>query len=127
MGTLGYWADMTAFTYKGGTDVMAMLTFIEEILAPTLDTDHIVVLDRLSSHMDPKVAAAIRKTGADIWHLPAYSHDFNPIEQMWSKVKAYLRKVKPRDVAALIDAIGEALQTVTAEDAHGWFTHCGYK
>jgi len=127
MGTLGYWGDTTALTYEGGTDVMAMVTFMDEILVPTLDPDHIVVLDRLTSHLDPQVTKAVRKTGAKIWHLPPYSHDFNPIEHMWSKIKAYLRKVKPRDVDALIKAIGDALRTVTAEDAQGWFGHCGYK
>lgn len=126
MGTLGYWGDQTALTYEGGTDVMAMLTFIEQVLAPTLDRDHIVVLDRLSSHMDAAVAKAVQATGAELWHLPPYSHDLNPIEHMWSKVKAYLRKVKPRDVDALITAIADALSTVTADDAHGWFQHCGY-
>lgn len=114
-------------TYEGGTDVMTMVTFMEKVLVPALDPDHIVVMDRLSSHMDPQVAKAVRKTGAKLWHLPPYSHDFNPIEQMWSKIKAYLRKVKPRDVDALIAAIGDALRTITAEDAHGWFRHCGYR
>ena len=127
MGTLGYWGDMTAWTYEGGTDVMAMVTFLEEILAPTLDRDHIVVLDRLSSHMNPQVTQIVRATGAALWHLPPYSHEFNPIELLWSKMKAYLRKVKPRDVDALITAIGDALRTITAQDACGWFRHCGYK
>lgn len=127
MGTLGYWGDTTALTYEGGTDVMVMVTFLDKLLGPVLDRDHIVVLDRLSSHMDPQVAKAVRKTGAKIWHLPPYAHDFNPIEQMWSKIKAYLRKVKTRDVDALIAAIGDALRTITAEDAQGWFGHCGYK
>jgi transposase len=126
MGTLGYWGDTTALTYEGGTDVMAMLTFMDELLVPTLEPHHIVVLDRLTSHRDPQVAKAVRRTGAKIWHLPPYSHDFNPMEQMWSKVKAYLRKVKARDPEALIEAIGEALKTITAEDAQGWFGHCGY-
>ncbi len=58
---------------------------------------------------------------------PLDSHDFNPIEQMWSKIKGYLRKVKPRDVDALIAAIGDALKTITAADAMGWFRHCGYQ
>jgi transposase len=126
MGTLGYWGDTTAFAYEGGTDVPAMVTFLENILAPVLDRDHIVVFDRLSSHMNPEVARAVRRTGAKIWHLPPYSHDFNPIEQMWSKIKAYLRKVKARDEETLITAIGDALKTVTADDAQGWFRHSGY-
>jgi transposase len=127
MGTLGYWGDTTALTYEGGTDVAAMVTFVDLLLGPVLDRDHIVVLDRLSSHMDGQVAKAVRKTGAKLWHLPPYSHDFNPIAKMWSKIKAYLRKVKARDEDALITAIGGALKTITAEDAQGWFSHCGYK
>lgn len=75
MGTVSYWGDMTALTYEGGTDVMAMLTFIEQVLARTLDREHIVVLDRLGSHMDPEVSKAVRATGARLWHVPPYSHD----------------------------------------------------
>jgi len=127
MGTVGYTGDTTAFTYEGGTDVMAMLTFVNEILAPCLKRGHIVVLDRLSSHLDARVIDAIERTKAEIWHLPPYSHDFNPIEQMWSKVKAYLRKVKARDTESLNLAIGEALERITAKDAAGWFANSGYK
>ena len=126
MGTLGYAGDTTAFTYEGGTDVMAMLTFVEGILGLELRRGHILVLDRLASHLEPTVVAAIKKTGAQVWHLPPYSHDFNPIEQMWSKVKAYLRKMKPRDNDSLNVTIAEALNTVTATDAMNWFAHCGY-
>jgi transposase len=126
MGSLGYWGDTTALTYEGGTDVPTMVTFMEKVLRPAIDRDHIVVLDRLSSHLNPQVAQAVRRTGAKLWYLPPYSHDLNPIEQMWSKVKGHLRKVKPRDVDALIAAIGDALRTITAEDAQAWFSHCGY-
>jgi transposase len=126
MGTLGYWGGTTALVYEGGTDIVAMETFMEKILAPVLDPQHIVVLDRLSSHMDLGVTKAVWKTGAGVWHLPPYSHDFNPNEKMWSKLKAYLRKVKPRDVETLIKAIGDGLKTITADDAQGWFAHCGY-
>ena len=102
MGTLGFRGDTTAFVYAGGTDVMALLTYVEAILGPALGPGDIVVLDRLSSHLDPQVIAALEAPGAEVWHLPPYSHDLNPIEQMWSKVKAYLRKVKPRDMETLI-------------------------
>jgi transposase len=126
MGTLGWDGDTTAFTYEGGTDVMAMLTFVKHLLAPQLRPGHILVLDRLSSHLDARVIAEVEKTGAAVWHLPPYSHDLNPIEHLWSKIKAYLRKVKPRDTDSLIAAIGEALRTVTPGDAMHWFAHCGY-
>ena len=95
-------------------------------MGPALGPGDIVVLDRLSSHLDPQVIAALEAPGAEVWHLPPYSHDLNPIEQMWSKVKAYLRKVKPRDMEALLAAIAEALRSVTTQDAANWFAHCGY-
>ncbi len=58
--------------------------------------------------------------------LPAYSPDFSPIEEAFSKVKALLRKAAARTRDALVEAIGRALDAVTARDARGWFTHCGY-
>ncbi len=68
----------------------------------------------------------IQQAGAELWFLPPYSPDFNPIEKMWSKVKALLRKIKARTEQALERAIGAALRTITPEDAAGWFRHCGY-
>ena len=68
----------------------------------------------------------IEATGAALWHLPPYSPDLNPIELMWSKIKAFLRKVKARTIEALIDAIRDALNTITPDDALAWFQHIGY-
>lgn len=115
-----------ALTYEGGTDTMTMLTFAEEVLAPTLGPGTIVVMDNLSSHKDPRVIAALEATGAEVWFLPRYSPDLNPIEHMWSKVKACLRKAAARTTEALIAAIGQALRAVTGQDAVNWFAHCGY-
>jgi transposase len=58
--------------------------------------------------------------------LPPYSPDLNPIEKMWSKIKTALRAAKARTSATLQTAISEALATVTAQDAKGWFISCGY-
>lgn len=113
-------------TYQGGTDIPTMLTYVKRLLVPVLRPRHIVVMDNLSSHKHRKVAAAIESTGAQVWFLPRYSPDFNPIERMWSKVKAYLRKVAARTKEALFKAIGEALATITAEDARNWTRHAGY-
>jgi transposase len=115
-----------ALTYEGGTDAGAMLSFVEQVLVPTLRPGQIVVLDNLSSHKDPAVIAAIQAAGAAVWFLPRYSPDLNPIEAMWSKIKAWLRKTGARTKEALIDAIGTALRQVTPKDAEGWFKHCGY-
>jgi transposase len=117
-------------TYEGGTDVPVMLAYVERQLAPLLRPGDIVALDRLAAHKSSRVVAAIEATGAQVWLLPPYSPDFNPIELMWAKVKAYLRKaLRQAGEAArpLWELIGEALRTITAEDAAGWFGHCGYR
>jgi transposase len=115
-----------ALAYEGGTDAMTMLAFVQEVLVPTLKPGQIVVMDNLSSHKDPQVIAAIEAARAEVWFLPRYSPDLNPIEEMWSKIKAWLRKTGARAKEALIDAIGVALCQVTPGDAEGWFKHCGY-
>ena len=68
----------------------------------------------------------IHAAGAMTLPLPAYSPDLNPIEKMWSKIKESLRAAKARTFDALLNAIAKALQTVTGQDAKGWFASCGY-
>lgn len=119
----GRTADMVI---DSATDGVVFLTYVEKILAPTLKSNEIVVMDNLSSHKMAAVVAAIEATGAQVYFLPPYSPDLNPIEKMWSKVKAYLRKVKARTKDTLWQAIGAALNTVSASDALNWFKSCGY-
>jgi transposase len=59
-------------------------------------------------------------------YLPPYSPDLNPVENMWSKIKSFLRKVKKRDKESLFEAVGDALSSVSSQDAAGWFQFCGY-
>jgi transposase len=127
MGALRLDGTVAAMVYEGGTDVPVMQAFAETELRRVLRPGDIVVLDNLNAHKDPEVIAAIERAGATVWHLPPYSPDFNPIEQMWSKVKSILRSLKARTAEALLDAIGVALRAVTAADAQGWFAHCGYR
>ena len=85
-----------------------------------------MVMDNLSAHRVAGVREHIEAAGATLVYLPPYSPDFNPIELCWSKMKEYLRGRAARTVDALQDAIGEAINLVTAENAHNWFSHCGY-
>jgi transposase len=101
--------------------------YIDKVLVPTLRPGDIVVMDNLGSHKRPPPIAAIEATGAYVRFLPAYSPDLNPIEKLFSKLKAHLRKAKARTIDALGDAIGEGLRTVTASDIAGWFKSCGYR
>jgi transposase len=127
LGAVRFDGTVAAMVYAGGTNVPVMETFTETELRRIVRPGDIVVMDNLSAHKDPAVVAAIERLGASVWHLPPYSPDFNPIEQMWSKVKEILRSIKARTAEALLDAIGVALRAVTATDAQGWFTHCGYR
>jgi len=114
------------FALDGGIDGDAFLIYVEKILLPTLQAGQIVVLDNLSSHKLPRVAKLIASAGAEVWYLPPYSPDFNPIENMWSKVKQVLRSIAARTFDGLVDAIRSALNRVATTDLLGWFNHCGY-
>jgi len=100
--------------------------YVEHILAPSLTAGQIVVLDNLSAHKGARVRQLIEERGCELLFLLAYSPDYSPIEETFSQVKTFLHKVGARTHEALQDAIGQALETVTAADALGWFTHCGY-
>ena len=100
--------------------------YVEKLLVPTLRPGDIVVMDNLSPHKSDQTLALIASAGAQVLFLPAYSPDLNPIEKMWSKIKALLRSAEARTPADLISAIGQALARVTPKDALGWFTSCGY-
>lgn len=112
---------------EGATDTDVFMAYVEHVLVPTLRPGDIVVMDNLSPHKSPAVAAAIRASGAEIRYLPPYSPDFNPIEKMGSKIKEKLRAFAARTQEELLHAIAKALQSVTPSDAQGWFTSCGYR
>ena len=123
---MGLEGPKAPFVFEGATNTEAFDTYVKRILVPELHPGDLVVMDNLSSHKSANIQAMICATGAKLWYLPPYSPDFNPIELMWSKIKAYLRKVKARTWDALVKAIADALKTITTEDCINWFKHCGY-
>lgn len=110
----------------GAADTAAFVTYIEQVLCPTLKPGDIVVMDNLSVHKSPEVQRLVEAVGAEVRFLPAYSPDLNPIEKMWSKIKNSLRSLEARTPAQLDEAISIAFSKVTAKDAMGWFASCGY-
>ena len=110
----------------GATNKEVFQAYVRHILLPTLKAGDVVVLDNLSAHKNKAIRDLIESVGAELWYLPPYSPDLNPIEKMWSKVKAILRTLKARTEESLINAIAKALEAVTADDAKGWFGSCGY-
>jgi transposase len=115
-----------ALILEGAADTCAFEIYIEQILAPSLRPGQIVIMDNLSAHQGPHVRQAIESKGCRLLYLPSYSPDLSPIEEAFSKLKACLRRLGARTQEALQEAIAQALQTITPQDAQGYFSHCGY-
>ena len=113
--------------FDGPMDGASFLTYVEHFLAPTLHQGDIVVLDNLASHKVAGVKEAIEQAGATLRYLPAYSPDLNPIEQVFAKLKAALRKAAARTFDALIDAIAQALADFTAQECANFIANSGYR
>ena len=107
-----------SMSIEGPSDGESFSLYLTEVLRPRLSPGRIVIMDNLSVHKNRRVR--------ELWFLPAYSPDLNPIEEAFSKIKGALRKAKARGLDALFEATREALRSVTEEDARGFFSHCGY-
>jgi len=102
------------------------LIYVEQVLAPTLTKNDLVIMDNLGSHKAKAVRRALRRAGARLLFLPKYSPDLNPIEQLFAKLKHHLRRDQPRSREAIGNAIATALDTVTAAECSNYFDHAGY-
>jgi transposase len=112
---------------EGSTTREVFETYLEGVLAPSLSPGQVVVMDNLSSHKGGKVREIVEGCGCELLYLPPYSPDFDPIEQAFSKIKGLIRKAQARTREALIEAMGLALEAVSAREARGFFDHCGYR
>jgi transposase len=126
-------ASMTAegmgpcLAVEGATDRIVFETYIERVLVPSLRQGQVVVMDNLSAHKGERVKELVENAGCELLYLPPYSPDLSPIEEAFSKVKGLLREAKARSRKALVEAMGKALDAVTARDARRFFEHCGYR
>jgi transposase len=112
---------------EGSTTASVFEAYVETFLVPNLSPGRVVIVDNLGAHKDEKVRELIEAKGCELVFLPAYSPDFNPIEEAFSKIKALLKKAAKRTRESLVEEIGKALSAVTPQDARGWFIHCGYE
>jgi transposase len=112
--------------FDGAMNGQLFLAWVKQGLVPVLQRDDVVILDNLSTHKVAGVQEAIAAAGARLEYLPPYSPDLNPIENLWSKVKAGLKRRAPRTARQLCTAAGAVFDTVTAADCHGFFLHAGY-
>ena len=134
----GHWSTMTfvaalrcdrveaPWVIDGPINGERFLLYVEKVLIPTLKPGDIVIMDNLGSHKGKAVRRAIRAVGAYLFFLPKYSPDFNPIEQLFAKLKHWLRKAAKRTVEAVSNAIAEILDDVTADECANYFANAGY-
>jgi transposase len=111
---------------EGATTAQVFEVYIEKVLVPSLRAGQIVVMDNLGAHKPRRVRELIEGRGCELLYLPAYSPDFNPIEEAFSKVKGILREAAARTKDALVEVIGRALSAIDPEDSRGYFEHAGY-
>ena len=114
-----------AAVFDGPIDSDSFLAYVEQVLIPTLQPGDVVVLDNLAAHKQPAVRAAITQAGASLRFLPPYSPDFNPIEQAFAKLKAFLRAARPRTFDAVTALVAAAIERFSATECANYIRHCG--
>jgi transposase len=112
---------------EGATTKAVFETYVERVLAPALTPGQVIVMDNLSSHKGSRVRELVEGRGCELLYLPPYSPDLNPIEEAFAKLRVLLRKAGARAREALLEAMGRALDAVTASNARGFFEHRGYR
>jgi len=119
--------DRACLIHEGSVDSRAFLAYIEHVLCPTLGLGQTVVMDNFTVHHNKRVRELIETRNCKLLYLPTYSPDFNPIENLFAKVKAYIRKLRPDSVHDLIKAFEDAVSSVTPTNAANAFRYCGYQ
>lgn len=113
--------------FDGPIDKASFRAYVEQVLAPTLRPGDVVVLDNLAVHKQPEVRATILAVGAQLRFLPPYSPDFNPIELVFAKLKAFLRAARPRNFDQVTALMAIALELFTPTECANYIRHCGYR
>ena len=113
--------------FDGPIDNDTFRAYVEQVLVPTLRPGDVVVLDNLAVHKHPAVRHAIEQAGARLRFLPPYSPDLNPIEQAFAKLKAFLRRARPRTFEQVCALIAAALQLFQPDECANYVRHCGYR
>jgi len=130
LGALGHEGMLAAMGVEGATSGAVFRADLEQVLLPALrerKPDAVLVMDNLGAHKTPEVRELLDGSGFPYRYLPSYSPDLSPIEPAWAQVKAELRRVAARDEDALHQALGPALDRVSAANARAYFRHCGYE
>jgi transposase len=113
--------------FDGPIDTPTFHAYVEQVLVPTLRPGDVVVLDNLAVHKPPAIRELIDAAGAQLRFLPPYSPDFNPIEQAFAKLKAFLRAARPRTFDDVCELIAAAITLFTPTECANYVRHSGYR
>lgn len=134
----GHWKTLTFIGALRQTGMTAPMVFdnpicgdsfqawVKQCLLPTLKEGDVVIMDNLASHKSPIIRKLIRSKGARVFYLPPYSPDLNPIENCFSKIKAWMRKYKKRTIPELIKTLGQIIDTINTNECSNYFFNAGY-
>ena len=126
IGALSKTGIIASHLLDGSMRTPEFLRYLKDELFPKLKQGSVVVMDNLSIHHCDQAEALAKEFGITLTFVPPYSPAFNPIEEAWSKLKAFLRKTSARILGALVDAVKTGLRSITSSDAEGWIRHAGY-
>jgi transposase len=113
--------------FDGPIDNASFCAYVDQVLVPTLRPGDVVILDNLAVHKQPEVRSAIEAAGARLRFLPPYSPDFNPIEQVFAKLKAFLRALRPRTFDSVLELVAKGLRLFEPAECANYLRNCGYR
>jgi transposase len=119
-------SNQRCLLHDESVDTNAFLSYLHQVLLPPLEPGSIVVMDNYTIHHNAEVRDLIEGANCELLYLPTYSPDFNPIEHIFAKIKAFLKRVCPQTVDDLMTAFADAIASVSPEDVQHAFNHCGY-
>ena len=114
-------------TVEGSFNTERFLHWLTTGLLPNLARGTLIIWDNVRFHFHESVRRAVEAAGCIIVKMPPYSPDLNPIEECWSKLKHFVRTLKPRSQVELMEAIDSAESMLKPSDFRGWVRHAGYQ
>ena len=126
IGAIGITCIIAAMYIQTSVNAEIFRTFVEQLLNPKLGPGKYVIMDNVGFHKNDAIVTLIESTGAKVVFLPPYSPDLSPIEKMWSKIKEFLKRIKPRSNAEFHNALTVALHEINEDDLSNWYEECGY-
>jgi transposase len=127
LSSMTVWGMGPSLAVEGATTASVFEAYVKKVLAPSLHTGQVVIMDNLGAHRPKRVRELVEERGCELLYLPSYSPDLNPIEEAFAKIKHRLGEACARSRGALVEAMGAALSAISARDAHGFFEHAGYR